>query len=668
MASNSEVSQSVAVIELDTACPLDCPDGCSLTVKVQAGRLIAVDATPIERAANPLTAGFICQKVKHHGERVHGNDRILTPLVRTGAKGIGEFRPATWDEALDLVADRMREAIAQHGARSVLPYIYNSSAGVLAANVYGDRVGAELGLASLDHTICAATNGVAKQLVLGGLMSTDPLDLAFAKHIVIWGANPTISNTHLPPLITRAVKEGGAKLVVIDPRRTAMAARADRHLALRIGTDAVLAAGVARHLQSTGLLDSAFIAAHSAGADEFLAACDRWTLERAAEVTGLGAREIAEFAEEWATTRPSTLRIGWGMERNFNGGSGTMSALALPVLMGHFGVRGAGILHSTGSGNGIDVSALTTAEVTGGTPPPARRSISQNDLALVLNSDDPADKIRVLIVQGANPALMNLDQNGVIAGLKRDDVFTVVHEQVLTDTCRYADVVFPATTHFEAGDLVASYGSFVVQQFPAVIERVGESRTNSEFFADLGQRFDLDLDADPVVMAAALTTSRPFGEPKTPGSTIQMVDVFPGHDDQRFHLIAPSFETVPTTAEFPLTLLSPSSNKLINSMFGERYLDAPTVQLHPVDAAARSIVDGQKVRVFNDGGTLTLTVKVTTDVREGIVVIPKGFWSRAFGNDGFALNALIPRRVEPLAGGACFNDAHVQVERFEAAA
>ncbi len=652
----------MALMMLQTACPLDCPDGCSLTVGVENGRLVSVDATPVGEAANELTAGFICQKVKHHAERVHGPDRILNPLVRTGPKGSASFREASWDEALALVADRMKASIAANGPGSVLPYLYNSSAGVLSEHSLGARFAAELGLPELATTICAATMGAAKSAVFGGLITADPLDIEHAKYIVVWGANPTVSNTHLPPLINKAVREGGAKLVVIDPRRTGIAARAHRHLALRPGTDVVLAAAVARHLQGHELLDLEFLSAHSISVDAFLEACSPWTLDRTAEVTGISAVDIANFAEEWAAAKPAMLRIGWGMERNLNGGSGITTALALPVLMGHFGQLGSGILHSTGSGNAIDTSALTDPK-SASVPTSARRTVSQNDLGEVLRPTAAGvDRIDVLIVQGANPALMNLDQTTVLAGLSREDLFTVVHEQVMTDTCLYADVVLPATTHFEAPDVVNAYGALVVQAFPAVIDRVGTSRTNAEFFGDLCMHFALELDADPASMLAAIQTPRPLGEARARGTSVQMVDTFPTHADAKFHLIPPVYEAIVPNVEFPLTLLSPANNKTINSMFGERHAEAPLIHLNTVDALARGIVDGAKVLVFNDLAALELTAHVGHDVRQGVVVVAKGYWSRSFGRtDGLGLNALIARRVEPLAGGACFNDVPVEV-------
>lgn len=640
-----------------TACPLDCPDGCSLTVDVVDGRLMSVDATPVGDAANPFTAGFICQKVKHHAERVYGPDRVLTPLIRTGAKGTATFREASWDEAVGVVAGAIRSATAVHGPGSVVPYLYNSSGGVLAATSLGDRVCAELGLALVEHTICAATFAAAKQLVFGSMLSADPLDVVHSRYIVVWGANPTISNTHLPPLITQAVRQHGARLVVVDPRRTALASRAHRHLAVRPGTDVVLAAAMARHLHEQQLTQLEFLSAHSSGVDEFLDAAQVWTLDRAADVTGVAAADIAATAEEWATTRPAMLRVGWGMERNRNGGSAITTAMALPILMGHFGVRGAGIMHSTSSGNVVDASAITRSTTT-----TTRRSVSQNHLGNLLNSQVPEDRVKVLIVQGANPALMNLDQRAVRQGLLRHDLFTVVHEQVMTDTARYADVVLPATTHFESPDLASSYGSYIVQPMPAVIDRVGESRTNAELWAALGEHLGVGrLDADPRTMMAAITTPRPLDEPRPEATTIQMVHTFPSHADGRFHLVPPVFVSAPITT-YPLTLLSPASNKLINSIFGERHHEAPTIHIHPDDCAPRAIHHGQTVVVHNQLAHIELTAHITTDIRPGVVAVSKGSWSRAYGGvDALTVNALIPADVEPLAGGASFNDARVDV-------
>jgi len=470
-----------------TACPLDCPDTCSLAVTVEDGRLTAVDAAP----GNPLTAGYICHKVKHHARRVYGPERIMTPLVRTGPKGSGAFRQASWDEAIELVAARIGDALRDDGPASVLPYLYSSSAAVLASQALTPLLFARLGVPEVAHTICAAIVGQAWDDTFGGMLSTDPLDVPTSRLVVVWGANPTVSNTHLLPLLTEA-KRNGARLVVIDPRRTGVAHRADLHLAVRPGTDVVLAYALARLLEERGAVDEQFCADHANGVEEYLAAAREWPVARAADVCGVAATDIEELAELVTSVRPALLRIGWGPERNRNGGSSCRAILGLWVLTGHFGQQGSGIIASLGGG-----STLCAERVALGPVPEAAGTVNMNRVGAILCGEEPgAAPARVLFIQGANPAATAPDQRTMLRGLSREDVFTVVHEQVMTDTARHADVVLPATTHFEADDVADSYGSFVVQPVRAVIDRVGESRTNDEVAGALtGQRCPLESPA-----------------------------------------------------------------------------------------------------------------------------------------------------------------------------
>jgi len=305
------IDDAGATSVVHTACTLDCPDACSLAVTITttaAGRRITgIDASP----DNTFTDGWICAKVKRHAQRVYAPERVLTPLVRTGAKGSGEFREATWQEALDLVAERMHSAIERTGPEAMVAFTYNSSAAVLERSSFTEAFFAATGATIVEHTICAATMGAAWDSVYGDMESADPREVVHSKLVVIWGANPTVSNTHFPPLVRQAAK-AGAKVVVIDPRATAMAARADLHLAIRPGTDVVLAMAIANHWAANGHLDQQFIAAHADGAAAFLAAAGEWTIERAAEVTGLAAPDITTLAEWWGTTRATMLRIGWG--------------------------------------------------------------------------------------------------------------------------------------------------------------------------------------------------------------------------------------------------------------------------------------------------------------------------------------------------------------------
>jgi len=653
----------MTVTETVTACPLDCPDTCSLTVSVEDGRLVGVDAAP----GNPITDGFICQKVKHHPERVYAPERILTPMLRTGAKGSGEFRSASWDEALDLIVDRLQTTIAGHGPAAVVPYLYNSSAGA-AQGALTDRLFRRLGASRVDHTICALTNAVARISTYGDLLSADPRDVVHARHIVIWGANPTIANVHFPPLVTRAIK-AGARLTVVDPRATAMGKRADRHLAVRPGTDVVLAYAVARELAEQGTLAREFLDEYVDGVDDFMAAAAEWTLERAAAECDIDADDIRGFAADIGSIRPAFWRVGWGVERNRNGGSGCAAVFALPVLAGHFGSLGDGVMFSTSEATPHSLDARDPD-----TPPELRsaRHVNMNTFGRLLT--DPGDDapVHFLYVEGNNLAATNPAQATVHAGLARDDLFTVVHDQVLTDTARFADVVLPATTHFEARDVAGSYGSYTFQEVVPVIDRVGESRTNNEVAAAIALRLGLPADRyDPsdaanieggVTDGGSATKAR---ETRAEGTTVQFRDVFPSGRMQLARLpeiSVPRYE--PLRDSQPLTLLTPATHKTINSMFGEFQRSDTSVHMHPADAATRGLATGDRVVVSNDRASIPTTVTVDSDMRPGVVSMAKGLWCRDF-EGGLTPNALCPDTLSDLGGGACFNDARVEVRASE---
>ncbi|MDQ1522015.1 MAG: hypothetical protein QOI55_3088, partial [Actinomycetota bacterium] len=607
-----------------TACPLDCPDTCTLEVHVEAGRLVSVDAAP----GNPLTQGFICQKVKHHARRVYAPERVLTPLARVGRKGDGEFREVSWDDALDRFAERVLDAAARFGAASVVPFLYNSSAPTLQGAL-GARLWSRLRASKVDETICAATHGKAYREMFGGMLSADPLDVVHARLVVVWGANPAISNTHFPPLVEEA-RRAGAKLVVVDPRRTAMAKRADVHLAPRPGTDVVLAYAVARQLAQTDRIDRPFVDAHADGLDALLTAAEPWTLERAEAITGVESSAIAAFAELLSTTRPAFFRVGWGLERNRNGGSACVAVFALPVLTGQFGVPGAGIMSSLSAA----APFRSAAPRTGAAPTRApRRVLNMNHVGRWLTDPSLDPPVAMLFVQGANPAATAPNQRLVHEGLARDDLFTVVHDQVITDTARYADLVLPATTHFESDDVAASYGSYVLAEMPAVIERVGESRTNNELAEALAPRLGLDAGDYPSAPATLLAALLDDGVTvdgtnvlRQPETTVQFRDTFPTTPDARARLAGIDEIDVPQyraiDERYPLALISPASHRTITSMLGEFNGPDPAVSLAPSDAAIRDVRNGDMVRVYNDGANIAVTARVDADMPPGVVSIP----------------------------------------------
>ena len=648
-----------------TACTLDCPDSCSLEVTVEDGRMIAIDAAPADAGANPFTNGWICAKVKHTPQLLHGPDRISRPLRRTGPKGSGEFVEISWDEALDLFAAKVGRASETHGWGSVVPYLYSSSAGNLGRSGLSPLVWEHFGAARTDITICAAVVGEAWDRTYGSMASADPSDLQHSQLIVVWGANPNVSHPHLSPVIEER-RRAGAKVIVVDPRRTQVAARADLHLAVRPGTDGVLAMAIAALLQRNKHIDHAFIERWVDGADEYLAACEQWSVARAADVCGLDGGDIETFAEMYGTIRPAMLRVGWGQERNRNGGSASRAVFALPALAGQFGMPGSGVFNSIDGGTGYEASAVRRG-VVGDAPVPERRPINMNRLGRIL-TDDEGGRVEVLFVQGSNPAATCPEQAIVLQGLAREDLFTVVHDLTMTDTAQYADLVLPATSQFEVDEVVGSYGSFVMQEGPAVIPRVGESRTNDEVSVGVGIRLGLDpqqWDPSPQRVRRLALGDRVLPFMKRPsGGTVQFRDVDPGckvqlvYDAEGIdHL--PAFRTI-DRPDLPITLITPATSRTTSSMFGNLAPASADVHLHPADASARGLVSGDLARITDGRHTIEAIVAVDTTLRPGLATMPKGMWRRD-GHNGFTANVFAPDHLADLAGGASFNDARVEI-------
>lgn len=688
-----------------TACPLDCPDGCSLEVTVTDGVLTRVDAAPPSpvghdgdggaNAVNPFMQGFICAKVRRHADRVHGPHRLRTPLMRTGPKGRGELREVSWDEALGCAAEAIATAVDRHGPASVVPYLYNSSAGELSAGLLGPLLGEALGTSTVAHTICAATAGAAWDLVLGNRPGTDLATVVDADLVVIWGANPSVSNTHLPPLVRQAC-DAGAALVVVDPRRTPLAARADVHLAVRPGADVAVALALIHAVAErqgvhgdTDLRDRAG-GAPVTGLAPLLDAAAGWSLDAAGARADVEPAALARVAELLAGAERPFVRLGWGLERNRNGGAAHRAVLSLAVLAGALGAEGAGggIHVHTGHDAALDLDALRLAvlgrpgaddDLRRAAPGPVR---NMNHLGRWLTGEPGEPHTAVLFVQGANPAVTAPAQARVLQGLARDDLVTIVHDQVLTDTARFADIVLPATTHFETTDLLAPYGAFWLEAIEPVIPRVGRSRTNDEVTAGLAAHLGFPAERfDPrpaVVLARAGAAGghahrtgpahpiRPDSDARSPVHLAVDPARHPGIDpvpqDTDPH---PDTDTDTDAAsvrdgEGPLVLLSPASSRTINSMFGERDGGPDEVRLHPTDAAARGIRAGDAVRVANHQATVDAVAAVDDRTRPGVVVMVKGRWLR----DGApGVNALVPDDLADLAGGATFNDARVEVTR-----
>jgi anaerobic selenocysteine-containing dehydrogenase len=659
---------------VETACPLDCPDSCSLSVSVADGRVVAIDGS--SRAA--VTKGFICAKVRRFPDRVHGDARVMHPAVRIGPKGNGAFSRMTWDEAIALVAKRLIEVRDQWGGEAILPFSYGGSNGLLTQDTTDATLFRRLGSSRLARTVCAAPAGAAAEGLYGKMPSVSYEDFVHARLIVLWGANPSTSGIHLVPFVQEA-KKLGAKLVVIDPRVTALARVADLHLPVKPGTDLAVALAVHRHLFESGAADLGFLAQHARGVERLRERAAAWTFERAAEVSGLQSELLRQFAELYATTRPALIRCGWGLERNRNGGSAIAAVLALPAVAGAFGVRGGGYTMSNSSAWGIERTWIDA-------PEPPTRIVNMNQLGRALDRHlEPP--VKALFVYNANPAVTIPDQNKVLEGLARDDLFTVVFDQVMTDTAAYADVVLPATTFLETYDMARAYGPISLQMVQPAIDAVGEARSNTDVFGALlaatelddgaGEQGELDtllrvLNELPESIAQDLREGRPARPPIT-ATPIQFVDVFPKTTDRKIDLFPEALEREskaglfcylpdPESERFPLALISPASDRTISSTLGELPRPEVALVMHPVDARPRGLEEGDSIRVFNELGDVRCKLSIEPTVRPGTVVLPKGLWRASTGNRQTA-TALAPDTLTDIGKGACFNDARVQVER-----
>ncbi len=661
---------------VETACPLDCPDACTLQVSLRGGRITKIDGSD----SNQITRGYICAKVRHFDQRVYGDDRLLHPAVRRGAKGQGQFKRVTWDHALDLIAEKMQAAREQSAADTILPLCYGGSNGFLTQD-YADAVlFRRLGASRLLKTVCAAPTGAANLGLYGKMASVVYQDYPDARLIIIWGVNPGVSGIHLMPYLKDA-RDNGATIAVIDPRATTIARQADLHLPVRPGTDLPLALSIHRYLFEEGHADEAFLSEHTKGAAQLRERAQPWTFARAAEVSGVPESSIAQLAELYAKSSPALVKCGWGLERNRNGGSAAAAILALPAVAGKFGVRGGGYSMSNSATWNIDRTWLADAE-------PHTRAVNMNKVGRMLTEPEGAP-INVVFVYNCNPVATLPDQRRVIRGFERENLFTVVFDQVLTDTAMYADVVLPATTFLEHYDFAKGYGPVTLQLAKPVIDQVGESRPNTDVFMDLTRRLGLSRPGDPEdeleAMLAALggmPTSVGDGlrdhwvaEPPYGGRPVQFVDVFPKTPDQKVDLFpdalerqAPQglygYQADPATDAFPLALISPSSDRTISSTLGELSRPAIRLEMNEADAEARGIEDGDDIRIFNALGEVHVQAHITPLVRQGTVAMPKGLWRRNVSN-GFTSNALVPDSLTDLGGGACFNDARVQVDKVE---
>lgn len=462
---------------LPSVCPYDCPDACGLLVEVENNRAVKVSGDP----DHPHTRGFLCSKMNRYHETVHSPRRLTTPLLRTGEKGAGEFRPFTWDDAIERICHRWRQIIDRYGAEAILPYSYAGTMGQVQGNA-GHPFFHRLGASQLERTICAAAKGHGWKAVMGKTPAPHPDQVEQSDLVILWGSNTAATSIHSLPGIKQA-KARGAKVWLIETYETATAAIADKTILVNPGSDGAMALGLMHILVRDQLINKAFLSEQVQGYNELkskiLPACSP---EHTAQLTGIPITELEQMAHSYAAASAPYIIIGGGLSRYVNGAMTVRSIVALPALVGAYGKPGSGCFNGISTGAAFNMQTILRPDFIKGTP----RIINMNQLGKAL-TEPAGTPVAGLFVYQANPAVVAPDQNKVLAGLAREDLFTVVHERFMTDTARYADIVLPACSSLETSDVYRSYGHYCVQRSRPLIPPVGQSKSNWDLFALLAR-------------------------------------------------------------------------------------------------------------------------------------------------------------------------------------
>lgn len=682
-------------------CPHDCPDTCAMRVTVRDGKAVKISGDP----DHPPTQGVLCTKVARYAERTHHKDRLLTPLRRIGKKGEGRFEPITWDEALQLAAERLKP-IAQRAPEAIVPYSYAGTMGLVQGESIAARFFNVLGASRLERTICAAAGAAGLRYTYGASLGMHAEFYEESELILIWGANPIASSLHF---WTRAqeAKRRGAKLIAIDPYKSLTAEKCHQHVALRPGTDAALALGMIDVLIRENFIDDEYVSAHTVGFEELAARAAQYPPSRVAQICGIEENVVIELARAFGSTKKAAIRLNYGMQRVRGGGNAVRAIACLPSLTGAWRDRAGGLLLSSSGWTPVNGSALERPDLLPGWPSKLPRSVNMNAIGDALLHPGDANfgpKIEALIVYNSNPVAVAPDSAKVEAGFAREDLFTIVLEHFQTDTADYADLVFPATTQLEHLDVHKSYGhTHVMANLPA-IQPVGEARPNTEIFRGLtramgltdpalfetdeqiaskafrwddrtleGQSWDklkasgwlkLDIAEAPLAEGAFRT---PSGKCEFYSERLKLEGFDPLPD------YLPPYESADGSPElaarYPLAMISPPARNFLNSSFvnieslraAER---EPHLDIHPVDAEARGVADGALVRIFNDRGSMQARARVTDRAREGVVV-GLSIWWKKLSPDGCNANQVTSQALTDLGGSATFYDCLVEVEQLD---
>ena len=671
-----------------SVCALDCPDCCSLLVTVENGRGVKLRGDP----EHPVTRGFLCGKVAQYLEREYSPGRLLYPQRRIGAKGEGRFERVSWDEALDAIAARLKAIAAEFGPEAILPYSYAGTMGLLNGSGMDRRFFHRLGASRLDRTICSTAGMAGMTEALGVRYGTEPEQFRHARLILAWGANILGTNVHLWPFIVEARRQG-AKFYVIDPRRNRTTDVADKHFAINPGSDAALALAMMHVIVGENLHDADYVARYTGGFEALRERVRAWTPQRAAALTGLEAEEIAALAREYAGTRPAVIRLNYGIQRSERGAMAVRTVALLPAIVGSWKDAGGGLQLSTSQAFHLNRGGLERADLQARALGREARLVNMSELGAALTALD-GPPVMALAVYNSNPAAIAPNQNAVLRGLRREDLFTVVLEQFQTDTADYADILLPVTTFLEHTDLYTAYGHYYLQLARPALAAPGEAKSNVDIFRLLAARMGFDDacfgETEDEMIRTLLDSPHPF----VAGITLEQLDrersvrlrlpqpYLPfaaggfGAPDGKCHFHAETLDYTPPVesrhgdrglrAKYPLELISPKNDDSMNSTFGHRdAVDLQTAILHlnPADAGARGIRTSDQVRAYNARGSCALVAQVDDTVRPGVACAPSVRWAkRSPGKRN--VNALTSARLTDAGGGPTFYSCLVQVERI----
>ena len=707
------VAGSASTRVVHAVCSHDCPDSCGVLITVDelTGRAVKIQGDP----SHPVTRGFLCGKVAKYLDRVYSPDRLLYPMRRKAGipkgplsqgKEADAFERISWDEALDEIAARLKQIAAAHGPESILPYSYAGTIGQLGYGSMDRRFFYRLGASQLDRTICSSAGGAALTSVYGIRLGTSPEDFVHAGLIIAWGANIHGNNIHLWPFIEEA-RRLGARLIVIDPYKTRTAALADEHLVIHPGTDTALALGMMHVILRDGLEDSEYIARCVHGFQELKAhALDpQHSPEAVAKVTGIEAATIERLARAYATagrngSRPAAIRLNYGIQRSENGGTAARAVAMLPLLTGSWQYKGGGLQLSTSGSFPFRSAVLQMPELMQASPlGRAARTVNMNQLGEALTASDAGvggPPVKALFVYNSNPAAVAPNQNDVLRGMRRDDLFTVVHEQFFTDTADYADIVLPAPTFFETKDVQGAYGHLYAQISQQAIAPLGEARNNVRVFGELGRRMGFTEpcfdDREDELIDQALGEDSPWFKGITRETLereghIRLTmpedakgDILPFSTAEWFRSPSGRGELVPVpvfkaptesranATEYPLEFLPRKADNYMNSTFANipvhQRMEAKTsgiLEMHVSDAVPRGIRSGDEVEIFNARGRIRLHAHVNGHVGEGVVAARLEWNKLTLG--GANINTLTSERLTDIGGGATFYSTLVEVRK-----